>query len=425
MSKVLTFCIAIAIFFGSVGIIRTLQAATPAELRQQIDSHSSTIKQLEEEISKYQQELTKTSAQSKSLQNDIKILDLNNKKIEASLKVTQNKIDAATLTIQQLGLQISDKSSQLSDNEKALRQAIRNLNTSDSRSLLEVFLIYPTLSSFWNEYESSEQFQKKVSDQMNELRDLKVDLETNKSETEGTKKQLVGLRSQYADQQISLEANRQAKAKLLADTKNTESNYQKIIADRVAKKKAFEKELFQFESQLKIAIDPKSVPSPGSGILSWPLDKPQITQYFGNTEFALANSAVYNGNGHNGIDLRASIGTPVRAALSGTVKGTGDTDTVCPGASYGRWALIEHDNGLSTLYAHFSIVKASPGQRVATGEVIGYSGNTGYSTGPHLHFTVYATQGVRIMSRKSVACGGTYIMPIADLKAYLNPMTYL
>jgi murein DD-endopeptidase MepM/ murein hydrolase activator NlpD len=87
--------------------------------------------------------------------------------------------------------------------------------------------------------------------------------------------------------------------------------------------------------------------------------------------------------------------------------------------------FIEHGNGLSTLYAHFSLIKVSEGQSVSLGEVIGYSGESGYATGPHLHFTVYATQGVRIMSRKSAVCGGSYTMPIADLKAYLDPLKYL
>ncbi len=107
------------------------------------------------------------------------------------------------------------------------------------------------------------------------------------------------------------------------------------------------------------------------------------------------------------------------------VRGVGDTDLVCRGASYGKWILVEHPNGLSTLYAHLSLIKVSTGQQVLLGEIIGYSGNTGYSTGPHLHFTVYATQGVQIAQRKSAVCGGSYTMPIADLKAYLNPMSYL
>ena len=175
---------------------------------------------------------------------------------------------------------------------------------------------------------------------------------------------------------------------------------------------------------MKLAIDPKSIPPAGSGILAWPRDKIIETQYLGNTEFAMKTNA-YNGKGHNGVDFQASPGTRVKAALDGIVMGTGDTDKVCKGASFGRWVLVRHNNGLSTLYAHLSLIKAYEGQKVMTGDVIGYSGNTGYSTGPHLHFTVYATQGVQIMDRQSAVCGGIYHMPIADLRAYLNPMLYL
>jgi murein DD-endopeptidase MepM/ murein hydrolase activator NlpD len=181
-----------------------------------------------------------------------------------------------------------------------------------------------------------------------------------------------------------------------------------------------------FESELQFQIDPNSYPKTGKGILKWPLDKVKISQYFGKTSFALANPQVYNGSGHNGIDLAINVGTPIKVSLSGVVKGFGNTDTACPGTSYGKWILVEHSNGLSTLYAHLSAFEVNDvGQEVSTGQVIGYSGNTGYSTGPHLHFTVYATQGVKIMSRKSKVCSGTYTMPVADLRAYLNPLVYL
>ena len=115
----------------------------------------------------------------------------------------------------------------------------------------------------------------------------------------------------------------------------------------------------------------------------------------------------------------------ITASADGKVVGTGDTDTVCPGASYGKWILIEHGNGLSTLYGHLSLPKVSAGEAVLRGTVIGYSGNTGYSTGPHLHFTVYAADGVKIMEKKSQVCKGAYTMPVADLRAYLNPIDYL
>jgi murein DD-endopeptidase MepM/ murein hydrolase activator NlpD len=97
-------------------------------------------------------------------------------------------------------------------------------------------------------------------------------------------------------------------------------------------------------------------------VLAWPVDEPYITQYFGNTAFATQNPQVYGGKGHNAVDLRASPGTPIKAARGGVVKGTGNTDLTCPGASYGKWIFIEHDNGLSTIYAHLSTQLVSQGQ---------------------------------------------------------------
>ena len=198
-----------------------------------------------------------------------------------------------------------------------------------------------------------------------------------------------------------------------------------MLADKKALADAFDKELLQFESELKFAVDRNSIPSVGKGILSWPLDIVKITQKFGMTDFA--KTGFYGGSAHNGVDFGAFIGTPVKASLSGVVKGTGNTDTVCPRASFGQWVFIEHNNGLSSIYAHLSLIKVAAGQVVTTGDIIGYSGNTGNSTGPHLHLSVYASSGVEISYYKSKVKGcGTYRMPILTKKgAYLDPLLYL
>jgi murein DD-endopeptidase MepM/ murein hydrolase activator NlpD len=116
------------------------------------------------------------------------------------------------------------------------------------------------------------------------------------------------------------------------------------------------------------------------------------------------------------------------APLSGTVRATGNTDAVPGCYSWGKWTLIDHANGLSTLYAHQSAINVSPGQGVSTGEVIGYVGSTGFSTGPHLHFTVYAKEGVSVRKFneiKTVTSCGPASTPVAAVDAYIDPMLYL
>jgi murein DD-endopeptidase MepM/ murein hydrolase activator NlpD len=230
------------------------------------------------------------------------------------------------------------------------------------------------------------------------------------------------LNTKLADQKKIADGNKRKKDQLLSETKNTEAAYAKLLADRQQKKEAFERELFLFESQLKIAIDQSLLPDSGSKVLYWPLDSVFITQYFGRTVDA---KRLYASGTHNGIDLRASIGTPVKASAGGEVTAVGDTD-VQPGCySYGKWVLLKHPNGLSTLYAHLSLIKVAPGQAIAAGQLIGYSGNTGYSTGPHLHLTVYATQGVRVQKYVTSNYCKNVTVPIADPKAYLDPLEYL
>lgn len=402
-----------------------LTAQTKDELQQKIEVKNKEIDVLEAEIAEYQKQIVATGKQATTLKGALQSLELVRKKLVADISVTEKKIDAVTLTIQTLQTQIEDKQDKIELQNQALESSIRAVANADQTSLFEALLLYEDMSTFWGIQAQEEELHGAINSKVRELATLKTDLTNTKTATETKKQEMVRLRAQLSDQKKIVEINKNDTNKLLTQTKNTEANYKKILAEREAKRAAFQKELSNYEAQLKLIVDPGSFPHPGTGVLAWPTDNPLVTQEFGDTEFSRTHPQAYNGNGHNGIDLRATPGTPIKAALSGVVSGVGDTDTVCPGASYGKWVLIKHANGLSTLYAHLSLIRVVPGQNVGTREVVGYGGSTGYATGPHLHFTVYATQGVQIISRQSRVCGGTYTLPVADLKAYLNPMTYL
>lgn len=119
------------------------------------------------------------------------------------------------------------------------------------------------------------------------------------------------------------------------------------------------------------ASTPATVAPSGSGMLGWPVSGPVTSSYGARW-----------GRMHEGIDIAVGEGTPVHAAAAGTVIYAGWM------GGYGNLVVVDHGNGLSTAYAHNSSLAVAVGQSVAAGEVVSYSGNTGNSTGPHVHFEV-------------------------------------
>lgn len=413
----------LAFFSSSIFIARPVTAATAQELRSQIDNRTAEIKRLETEIAGYQSQLAATGKEASSLQGEIRILETTRKKLAADIKVTERKIELADLEIEKITINIGQKNQSVKKRQAALAESLREWRDRDSQSLFEVLLDYPHLADFWNELDRLAAWQRQVQDNIVTLRSLQKELKVSKTETEGQRRQLAFLRARLADQKVLAEENKTEKNNLLKLTKNQEANYRTLLAQSQAKKDAFENELFNLETQLRIIIDPRSIPPAGKGILAWPLNEIFITQRFGKT---VAAKRLYASGTHNGVDFRAAVGTPVKAALDGTITAVGDTDKACAGASYGKWILIKHNNGLSTIYAHLSLIKVAAGETVKTGQPIAYSGNTGYSTGPHLHLTVYATQGGKVDEYAFKSCTGEKItMPLIGVNAYLDPLIYL
>ena len=405
---------------------KLVEAATADDLRHTIENSQTEIQKLEKEIQTFRQEITKTQQEKKSLNSEIKTIDLTRQKLGSEINLTQKQIKSTEEQIYELADGINDKEAGIRRNREVIAEAMRQLAAVDAENPVVTFLASESLSDFWNEADKLAQINDRLIKLITELDQNKKQLTSTKSQKEIQKKDLSTLNNKLSDQKQLVDQTKQEKNNLLSATQSKESAYQKLLADKLAKKQAVENEMQQAEAQLKIVLDPSQLPDSGTKALNWPLAKVTITQYFGYTTFALQNAAVYNGKGHNGIDLGAAVGTSLKAANSGKVIGIGDTDKTCQGASYGKWILIEHNNGLSTLYAHLSLIKVSEGQTVESGELIGYSGNTGYSTGPHLHFTVYASQGVKVGSLQSKVPGcGIYRLPIASYNSYLNPLNYL
>lgn len=421
--------IAILPFFSLPGIFAHAQQAEVERLRDQINERNDRLKEIEEEIAKYRVELQKVGAEKSTLQSAINQLELERKKVQADISYTQNKIGATDLEINKLNLEIEETEDTIEHNEEAISEILRRLNETDNDSLIEALLRYDNLSEFWGTIEELEQIRSVMSDEVKSLISQKLLLESKHESNTRKREELVNLKDQYVDQNYVLTSNKAEKDQLLEATKNEEAEYQQLLREKEEARVQIERELREFESQLQFILDPNTIPPPGTPVFDWPVGNVIITQLFGGTEFAKQNSSVYGGRPyHPGVDFGVSRGTKIFAPLSGTVRATGNTDAVPGCYSWGKWTLIDHANGLATLYAHQSVISVSPGQKILTGDVIGYSGNTGYSTGPHLHFTVYAKAGVdvrKFKDIKTVTSCGEATTPVAATDAYLDPMLYL
>ena len=424
-----------ALLMLAVAIPVVVSAQSAADIQKQIDDNNAQVTQLDADITQYQTQLDAVSAKKQTLQTTLSQLSLSIKKVTASISLTKNQIHTTQLQIQQLSSGIADKQTSIQTDQAGLIQALQSMSAAEQLPLVVQLLNADTISDAWQNIETLESFQDAVNTRITALAAEKQSLADTKTAQEAKQAQLLKQQQTLTSQQGSLAATQKAQSDLLAQTKNQETNYETIIAQKQAQAATLQQALSNLKSQYNQAVNPSQITAPGQGVLQWPIaGHITITQYFGDTPFAQANPSLYSGHGHDGLDIAAPIGTPVHAALSGVILGTGNTDLAhsASGAqcySFGKWVMIKHTNGLNTMYAHLSEIDVTVGQSVTTGDVIGYSGETGYATGPHLHFGVYVTAVTQILAlgkatNTSTPCA-TAVMPVPPVSGYLNPLNYL
>ncbi|HNC94405.1 MAG TPA: peptidoglycan DD-metalloendopeptidase family protein, partial [Solirubrobacterales bacterium] len=204
------------------------------------------------------------------------------------------------------------------------------------------------------------------------LKKAKDRIEAARDSIAAEKQNLTTARQAVQDQQAKLaaaRADRQAQVDSI-DTKvdhleDIEADLQQKIAEQIA-------------AASGVSVLPAGpMTSPSAAGLIWPVSG-TVTSGFGGRSSPGGIGSTY----HEGLDIAVPEGTPIRAAASGTVI------MASYNGGYGNYTCIDHGSGLSTCYGHQSSFAVSAGQSVSQGDVIGYSGNTGSSTGPHLHFEV-------------------------------------
>ena len=394
------------------------------QLEAQIQAQKDKLQSIDREIAKQQAEITKVVGEGNTLKQAVSELENSEKKLTTEIKKTKAVIGTLDLEIQKSTLQISETQKTVNRKKDVIAATLRDQYYRANESILEQILKNGDFSTTWENIDTLDFFNRQIRTTIELLEEEQKELESYQETQSQKQEEFEKETAVLAGEQVSVTSAKQAKDSLLQQTKNKESEYRKLLSEKVRQREAFEGELFAYEAALVETLSASQIPSSNvTGLLRWPIDNVVITQLFGKTG---DSGRLYASGTHNGIDMGTPIGTKLYATQSGVIKGLGNTDSYPGCYSYGKWMLVQQDNGLSTLYAHMSAHSAVVGQRVSVGDVVGLSGNTGYSTGPHLHFTLFASEGVAVQQySQSNGCKQASI-PLSTKKgALLDPILYL
>jgi murein DD-endopeptidase MepM/ murein hydrolase activator NlpD len=412
---ILIFCVLISFFYIFNARLVLGQVIDKNALERQIEAKNKELEAINRQLKEQQQKLIETQNQKKSLTNAIKQIDSNISQINLGIQSSKISIEKLNLQIEVLQQDILDTQKDILQKSNVVGEILSKIQQKENDNPLILFLKNKTLSEGILEVQSLYDLNSNLLISINELNNSKNRLEKILKETANIKQQkeieYINLENK---KEIASDLKRQ-KQQLLEQTKSQEKIYEKNISELQKQQMAIALEIEKIEATLRQQINYKNLPASVPGLLLLPVSNSFLTQKHGATNFA---QKAYAGKWHNGIDLAAPIGTPIMAAADGIVVGVENQDRYCFKGAYGKYVAIRHYNGLTTIYAHMSLYIVKEGQQVKRGEIIGYVGQTGYATGPHLHFGVYDSETFYIGQSKT--CG-----PKMPYGGDLDPLNYV
>ncbi len=408
--------LSLLILFFSLFFQKSFAIDNPQQLKDAINERAKILLEINQKMLQAQKDLDATENKGKTFQNEIKQANYRINQLDLSIKSSEINIEKLGFEVKSLNYDIGKIGQQINIEKSGISQFLKEIQKKDSEELIIILLKNKSLSESIDKLKNISDLNVKLSDEIIKMNQLNEDLSGKLNLTSQKKIGIEQENKNLKNKKIITSGEKQDKQELLTQTKNQEKNYQSLIGNLTKQQEAIAAEIEKMEAELRLKIDPSLLPMPRPGVLTYPIQGAIITQGYGATTFAKYG---YKGQWHNGLDFGAPIGTPIYAAEKGKVLEVWDQDKYCYRGAYGKFIVIEHENNLTTLYAHLSLATVKKGDYVSRGDNIGYVGKTGYSTGPHLHFTIYASQTFYIGSSK-VNCG-----PVMPYGGDLDPQKYL
>lgn len=405
-------------FSSAIAATNVVSGDAGSELERAIEEKNAELKRIQGDREKLEQELNEVQKIKGSLSGEVKNLEYNIKQLDFAVRSNKVAIQKFELELDDLerGLGMSQK--EIRSKKATLSRLMKELYERDNEQGLFVFLGKENLSDGIAELETLFILNRNLTENIAELEAVQNDLKLKTALAEQKKRQRELEKSSLENRQVIIQDQKMEKQKLLAITKNQEQTFQVKIDELEKQQLEISRIISDYEQKIRESFNPGLLPDKRGGVLAYPVSSPVKTQGYGKTKFA---ERAYKTKFHGGVDFGARIGTPIFAAEDGIIKITDNNDR---GAlrwqkyQFGLYVLINHPNNLSTLYAHLSRAVVKAGDTVKRGDLIGYSGNSGYTTGPHLHFAVYWTSSIQLKSIPPA-------MGLVPVGASVDPEDYL
>jgi septal ring factor EnvC (AmiA/AmiB activator) len=372
-------------------IIGPVQAETISELQNQQQSVNSSITQKQSELADNQSAQNDTVAQLAAINDQIH-------DTETQIQSLTDQISSKQAEIDETASQIAETQKELDAAQSSLSDRVVEIYKNGSVDYLEVLMQSASFTDFLTRFEYLSYITKHDKSIVDTYKNAKAQLESQKAQLESQKAELDSLMSAQEQVRADLSEQQATQQEIYAQLESDESAIRENIAAMQAQSDAIGAQIAQLQAEAARKAEearrqaeaaaqqgaasaasaaPVATQAAGGGV--WPAPAShRITSSYGGRSYPMGGYYDF----HLGTDIGAGYGTPVVAYQSGTVLIAGYH------WSYGNYVVIDHGNGLSTLYAHQSALFVSPGQTVSAGQHIGNVGSTGSSTGAHLHFEV-------------------------------------
>lgn len=330
--------------------------------------------------------------QANTFQKQLAEIDIKQAKNKTALIDTKKKVEDLNQQIQDLDRDIKEKEKSIKYQQLILSSLLQSYYEYSQNGILAVALAEKDFTELFNQTDYIEQSSSRINEVLKNIRETKIDLQNKYTTVAQKKTGIDAAKKELENENLNLQSNENQKQVLLSRTQGEEQKYQELLEKIREQQREIEQEIQQIESG-KAGADLGPLPPAKAGLLAYPVNPIKITQGYGKTSF----SKHYVSGMHNGIDFSIKYDN-IYAAGGGTVSMTGNNGRY----AYGKWVAIDHGDGLVTLYGHLSKQLVSKGDKIKAGAKIGISGNTGYSTGPHLHFSVFAQKTFELTESKII-----------------------